>query len=225
MKNKKIRMTIDISMTVLLPMLMAYSLIGEKFHEIAGTAIFALFIAHNIMNRGWYKALFRGRYTARRAFQTVLNSLLLILMILQPVSGILMSKHLYSSVQIPGVTATVRAMHLCLAYWCYTLMSLHAGTHLTMPLRKLKSKNERLWKITSAAFGILSAYGCFAFVKRSFADYMFLRAAFAFFDFGEARILFFIDYIAIMILFAMIGCLITSKLSRLSSGNDKERKE
>ena len=42
---------------------------------------------------------------------------------------------------------------------------------------------------------------------------------------NEARILFFIDYIAIMILFAMIGCLITSKLSRLSSGNDKERKE
>ena len=36
MKKKNIRMTVDISMTVLLPMLMAYSLIGEKFHEIAG---------------------------------------------------------------------------------------------------------------------------------------------------------------------------------------------
>lgn len=54
---------------------------------------------------------------------------------------------------------------------------------------------------------------------------MFLRTSFAFFDFGEARILFFIDYIAIMILFAMIGCLTASKLSQLGGGNDKERKK
>ena len=30
--NKKLRMTVDILMVVLLPMLMAYTLIGEKFH-------------------------------------------------------------------------------------------------------------------------------------------------------------------------------------------------
>ena len=40
MKNvtdKRIRLTADIAMTVLLPMLMAYSLIGETFHEVIGT--------------------------------------------------------------------------------------------------------------------------------------------------------------------------------------------
>ena len=40
MKNvtdKRIRLTADIAMTVLLPMLMAYSLIGETFHEVVGT--------------------------------------------------------------------------------------------------------------------------------------------------------------------------------------------
>lgn len=40
----KIRLMIDISMTVLLPFLMAYSLIGEAFHEVVGTAIFVLFL-------------------------------------------------------------------------------------------------------------------------------------------------------------------------------------
>ena len=83
-------MIIDISMTVLLPLLMAYSLIGEKFHEIAGTAILVLFVIHHIINRKWYGALFKGKYNARRVFQTVLDMLLLIFMILQPVSGILM---------------------------------------------------------------------------------------------------------------------------------------
>ena len=42
---------------------------------------------------------------------------------------------------------------------------------------------------------------------------------------NEEGILFFIDYIAIMILFAMIGCLTASKLSQLGGGNDKERKK
>lgn len=42
---------------------------------------------------------------------------------------------------------------------------------------------------------------------------------------NEEGILFFIDYIAIMILFAMIGCLTDSKLSQLGGGNDKERKK
>ncbi|SEM35457.1 hypothetical protein SAMN04487770_1354 [Butyrivibrio sp. ob235] len=42
--KKKIRIIIDISMTVMMPLLMAYSLIGELFHEIAGSLIFILFI-------------------------------------------------------------------------------------------------------------------------------------------------------------------------------------
>ena len=43
---KKRKLLIDISMTVLLPLLMAYSLIGEKFHEIIGTLMLVLFITH-----------------------------------------------------------------------------------------------------------------------------------------------------------------------------------
>ena len=217
MKNKKIRVVIDISMTVLLPMLMAYSLIGEKFHEIAGTIMFALFIAHNIMNRGWYKALLKGKYTARRVFQTILDMLLLALMILQPASGILMSKHLYTFIQIPGAASIAREIHLCLAYWCYTLMCIHAGTHLTIPLGKLKKSRENSWRIVIIVLGAISLYGCFAFYRRSFADYMLLRTTFAFFAFNEARILFFIDYIAIMIMFALAGFLTASALPRINS--------
>ena len=32
--NKRIRLIADVAMTILLPMLMAYSLIGEMFHEV-----------------------------------------------------------------------------------------------------------------------------------------------------------------------------------------------
>lgn len=211
MNKKNIRMIIDISMTVLLPMLMAYSLIGEKFHEIAGTMMFALFIAHHIMNIGWYKALFKGRYTARRAFQTILNMLLLVFMIMQPVSGVLMSKHMYTFIHLPG-TSTAREVHLLFAYWGFVLMCLHVGTHLGTPLGKLQRNKKKVWYAVIGIMAVISIYGCYAFVKRQLSDYMFRRAAFVFFDFNEPRMWFFLDYLAIMILFAFAGYLITAVL-------------
>ena len=62
MKTK--RMILDAAMLLLLPLLMAYSLIGEAFHEVAGTLMLALFLLHHWLNRSWWKALFKGRYCA-----------------------------------------------------------------------------------------------------------------------------------------------------------------
>ena len=80
--KKKIRIIIDISMTVTMPLLMAYSLIGELFHEITGSLIFILFIIHHILNRRWYGTIAKGKYNAKRIFQTILNLFLLVFMIL-----------------------------------------------------------------------------------------------------------------------------------------------
>ena len=67
-------------MVVLLPMLMAYSLIGETFHEVIGTVIFVRFVVHHILNRKWYTALPKGKWNSRRIFQTALDFLLFIFM-------------------------------------------------------------------------------------------------------------------------------------------------
>lgn len=214
MSNKKLRMTVDLSMTVLLPMLMAYSLIGETFHEVIGTLMLALFITHNYLNRAWYKALFKGRYDAGRVFQTVLNLSLLIFIILQPLSGIMMSKHLYTFINVPGSASFAREIHMVLAYWGFALMSLHAGTHLAAPLGKLRKTALSSWRMIAVILCAVSVYGCCTFFKRNISDYMFMRTAFAFFDYNEPRILFFMDYIAIMIMFAVAGCLIRSVMSR-----------
>ena len=71
----------DVAMTVLMPLLMAYSLIGETFHEIIGTLIFILFIIHHMLNRKWSGALFKGRYSPDRVFRTGINALLFVFMI------------------------------------------------------------------------------------------------------------------------------------------------
>ena len=54
---KRIRLFIDIAMSFMLPMLMAYSLIGEMLHEIIGTLMLVLFVLHHAMNRKWYLAI------------------------------------------------------------------------------------------------------------------------------------------------------------------------
>ena len=213
--KKKMRMIIDIFMTVLLPVLMAYSLIGEAFHEVIGTVIFVLFIIHHIMNRKWYGAFFKGKYNARRIFQMVLDLLLLIFMILQPVSGILMSKHLYTFLPVFSGSSQARSIHMRLAYWGYVLLNIHAGTHLTAPMRELHGKNKKIYAIVCAVWGCVSAYGCIAFMRRGFPGYMSGKMAFAFFDYSEPRVFFFVDYISIMILFMTAGCLLMYGLGRI----------
>ena len=230
MKNK-IRIIIDISMTVLLPLLMAYSLIGETFHEVVGTLIFVLFIVHHIINRKWYGALFtpkrtgemssghfyrKGKYNTRRIFQTALDMLLLVFMFLQPISGILMSKHLYTFLPALPISAQARRIHMMLAYWGYVLLCIHAGTHLAVPLRKLFMKSKRIFAAVCAVSSCISVYGCAAFIKRGFPGYMSGSTLFAFFDYSEPRVFFFLDYLAIMILFMMTGCLAVYGLSKIN---------
>ncbi len=217
MKKHNIRLIVDIAMTVLLPVLMAYSLIGEMLHEIIGTAIFVLFIVHHILNRKWYGALFKGKYNARRIFQTVLDMLLLVFMLLQPISGILMSKHLYTFLPALSISAQARSTHMLLAYWGYTLMCIHAGTHLVAPMKKLFMKSKKIIAAVCVAVACISVYGCAAFIKRGFPGYMSGKTMFAFFDYSEPRVFFFLDYLAIMVLFMMTGCLIIYGLSKVNT--------
>ena len=203
--QKRIRLIIDIGMTLLLPLLMAYSLIGEMFHEIVGTLIFILFIIHHVLNRKWSASLLTGKYSAGRIFRTLINALLFVFMILQPVSGILMSKHLYTFLPALPVSAQARGIHMLLAYWGYVLMCIHAGTHLTALMAKLGKMKQTIKVPVYLLLVGISVYGCAAFIKRGFPGYMTGRTMFAFFDYSEPIVFFILDYLAVMVLFMMLG--------------------
>ncbi len=212
--KKRFRIALDILMTALMPVLMAYSLVGEALHEIVGSAIFILFIVHQVLNRKWYGAAFKGKYTPRRIFQTVLNASLLVFMILQPVSGILLSKHLYTFIPVLPVTATLRTIHMIVPYWGYVLLSVHAGTHL-LPLFSKVKKASLMWLLICIGAPI-SGYGVYAFINRGFPEYMSGSTMFAFFDTSEPLILFILDYLSVMVLFALLGALTAYLLGKLS---------
>ena len=93
--NKGIRRIVDAAMTVLLLFLMAYQVTGEMAHEWIGMGMTALVIIHQILNRKWYKSLFRpsgaGKFSLYRTVTTVLNILLLLSFALTAFCGMSMS--------------------------------------------------------------------------------------------------------------------------------------
>ena len=90
--KKKIRIVVDCGMVLLLPLLMAYSLVGEAAHEYFGIGMFVLFAAHHILNAAWWKHLLRGRYTPLCVFGTVVNLAPTIIMPVLPISGMTLSR-------------------------------------------------------------------------------------------------------------------------------------
>ncbi len=78
MKAKQsVKVCIDIAMTLGLLFLMGYHLWGDTAHEWVGAGIFVLFILHHILNWRWWAGLFKGKYSAVRILQVVIDLLTL----------------------------------------------------------------------------------------------------------------------------------------------------
>ncbi len=207
--KQKLKMTVDLLMTVALLLLMPYEMIGEAAHEWIGAAMFLLFILHHILNRKWTGHLLKGRYTPFRILQTILVVLILVSMLRSMASGILLSRHIFSFLKIRGLTSLARNLHMICAYWGFVLMSVHLGLHWSMMVgiagkRAGKPSAKRRWIARTAAMAA-AVYGAYAFVKRGIADYMLMRVHFVFFDYEEPVLLFLLDYLAAMGLFVFIG--------------------
>ena len=86
-----------------------------------------------------------------------------------------------------------------------------------LPMFTAKKVNNLKKGVIYLTISALSVYGVIAFTKRGFPGYMFGKTVFAFFDYDEPRICFFIDYVAIMILFMITGCLVTYVLKMRKS--------
>lgn len=221
---RKARIAVDAAMLVALFLLMAYSLVGEVAHEVAGVAMVCLVVAHHALNRRWYAALAKGRYSALRVLVTATNVAMVALLSAQAVSGVMVSHHLFAPLGLQAPTGAARLVHLCAPYWLFVAMSFHLGLHvksLTALLggrRREKTpggsgKAAAAWACRACVVAVC-AYGAFAFVKRMFPDYLFLRVQYAFFDFSEPLALFMLDYLAVMVLFATAGYCLANLLKR-----------
>lgn len=209
----KIKTAADILMTAALPVLMCYSIVGETAHEIIGVTMFALFILHHILNFGWIKALFKGKYPPKRIVGTIVNAAVLICMLGLMYSGIVISKHIFSFLNLGGA-GFARTVHMLCAYWGLVLMSVHLGMHITQMSAKMKLKSKPMIWTLRIIFGVVGAVGVYEFIQLNFTDYMFGKVQFVFIDTSASAVLTSLQYASVMVLFAYIGYIMQILLNK-----------
>lgn len=180
MKPKAVvKLAVDAAMTVLLLLLMAFELVGRAAHEWIGVGMFFLFVLHHLLNRGWTKRLFQGKYTPYRVVQTGVAALVFLAMLGSFASAVFISQEVFAFLPIRQGMALGRTVHLLCAYWGYLLPSLHLGLHwgmmVAMAGKKLSPSPRRrvVFNILGAAAAL---YGVFALFQRQIPTYLFLAS-------------------------------------------------
>ena len=210
-KLNKIRLPLDIMMTLVSIVLMGGNFLfpADLVHEILGVALFVLWAIHIFLNRRWYGGIFRGKYNPYRIMQTVINCCILICTIFLMISGIILSNHLFIFLNIQSGLGFARIAHLLSSHWYYLFMSLHIGLHMGRLLQNVAAKI-----LPRILLVLVCAYGLYAFIARGVWKYLVLKQQFFFFDLERGYILFAMDYISIIILFAVVSRLVAASLKR-----------
>lgn len=196
----KVRKIVDILMVICFMALMFNQITGVFAHEVIGIITFILFIIHHVINRGFYKNMFKGKFTKLRIAFLIIDVLLFIMMILMMVSSVLLSQHVFAFLNITNHMLG-RRIHIVSAYMIYMLSAIHFGFHFNQMVKLSKDKKI----IVNVFLGLFAlAFGVNGFIKKEFISKIFLQNLFPLYvddSFGVILI----DYLGIFIMFMMIG--------------------
>ena len=207
--KRVVKIIIDIAMYLIFVALMQEHLWGG-LHEWLGITLFVLFITHNILNFGWYKSLFKGKYKAPRIVSAVINIALLAAMICCMVSSVLVSGKVFAFLNLGGARFG-RTLHLVATAWAFVLMSLHLGLNFT-PLAG------------QIIVVLLAAYGIYVFGDRALYEELFFLTEFKFFDPDKSATAYFFETIAMSFAFVSLAYY-GKKLLQMRSRRNKNQKE
>jgi hypothetical protein len=189
------RLIIDLVMTILLLCAYAYRIIEDAAHEWVGVSVFALFIVHNILNRQWYKHIFKGTYTFRRTITAIVNITLVFTMATLIVTGLIQSRTVLVFLHLPGGMA-LRLVHTTAAYWGFIIIAVHLGLQWGMIMNGIKnmcgigSKNH-IRTIVLRVFVLLTvSYGVWASFDRDMLSKLFQEFSFDYWDMERPAIIF-----------------------------------
>lgn len=188
-------------------------------HEIIGVLLIVVWALHVYANRRWFKAVFRGRYNPYRIMQTVVNCGMLICAVFLAISGVMLSNHVFAFLEIESGASFARTAHLLASHWYFVFIALHIGLHVNVIFSRLGvaqfvMKSRGVVVVSRIAVALASAYGVYAFIERGLWKYLTLQQPFFFMDLERGYVLFFVDYIAMIVAFA-VAIIFISSLIRL----------
>lgn len=196
------RLVIDVSMTVLMLVAMAYHITGNTIHETVGVVLLVLFIVHNILNRRWYKTILKGKYNLRRILSILVNILFLVSMAAVMISSVPISRDIFPN-SITNNDMILLQIHVMTSYWGFIFMSIHIGISwgtIISAMRKMTgiSSTSPIRNILSRVIAVLIVvYGVQSSFEREMLSKLTIYNPFGWYS-SESTMQYLIDYLSMM---------------------------
>lgn len=178
MKKNYIKIVLDLFMFLFVILFYNKHTINISFHEIGGLIICLVFLIHIGINSRWIysvsKRLFNKDLPAKTKIGYVINFLLLISFILIFISGIMISKTIFTS--ISGNRFLWKNIHYFSAGISIILLGIHIGLHI--PFIKGMSKKiipipQKISIVILTMFiAIILTFGSYSIVSSNFLDFV-----------------------------------------------------
>jgi hypothetical protein len=199
----RVRLALDFLAVVLIVACLAYWWLENLYHELFGTALFALVIVHNVFNRRWYGGVTKRRMDFSRAVNIVTIVGLAAGLTVMLVTSLLISRDLFPFTALEGGFA-VREIHMFAGYWVLLILAIHLGTRWQVVMNAARgmvgfsaSNRYRTALIRFVALAI-SIWGLRGFSEMAFGEKLLLSYSLDMWDFNEDTIGFFINYASIV---------------------------
>ncbi len=218
MKRRTVKIAVDIAMAAVLVAVMTTAIVQEAPHEYLGAALFALIVAHIVLNRRWLASVLRGRYTIVRTLQVASIAGVAGCFLGLVVSSLVISKHAFGWLPaLPGAN-WARRVHMLCSYWLFVLAFVHAGLHIHVP----RSVPEAKLRVARLVLAAASCYGVYSFVRLGMLPYLLGRVQFAAADYEAPLVLGFARYTSVGVLIACLTHCLRAALQRRAKTGGSE---
>ncbi|ULR43172.1 DUF4405 domain-containing protein [Rhizobium sp. K102] len=217
------RLLLDFLAVVLIIACLAYWWLDNLSHELFGTALLALVIVHNVFNRRWYGGVAQRNMNAVRLVNLAMIACLGIGMTVMLVTSLLISRDAFPFTAAGGAFA-VREIHMFAGYWVLLIVSMHLGTRWQVVMNvgrgvfRISAPNVYRTAALRLAALAIAARGLKSSVDTGFGSKLMLTYSLDMWDFNESSLEFFLNYGAIVGMFAC-GMHYGLRLARRSQRN------
>ena len=137
-------------------MLLEYSRVylPSEIHEIIGICLIILVLIHLILNRNYFKAITKGKYSFKRSFMLIINVLFIITFSATCITGLLSSQNILTFMNIGNLTTIY--LHKIFAYASVIVLGMHLGVNLTKLFNKFENKLIYVIIIILGAYSLIA---------------------------------------------------------------------
>lgn len=204
------RLGIVLAAAVLMLLALPYYWQDNIFHEVAGTAMLVLLMAHNVFNRRWYTRLVRSPLDARGVVDVAVVLWLATIMLTLLVTSVMVSNTLFSALALDS-SFRAKQFHALAAYWGLIIVGAHVGMRWTLLMGMTRgvfgiksASSARTWVLRLVAL-VIAIQGIRSSFALNIGSKLFLQPLPDWWDFEESSAGFFLHCFAVAGLYAAVS--------------------